>query len=402
MADKTQDRGSFPRGKWKDLGDGTYAEVLALEPGSIGGGGGAGGNITTAAKGTTATGSPTSTDVDANRQALDVYVRGGGAGGGAVTIADGADVAEGTTTDTSSANTVIGLLKAVKAAVQGTLTADISDRVGRLLGHVTVDNASLAVTGTFWQATQPISGSVTANIGTTNGLALDATLIGGTQKSKLVDTGGTNVASVSAAGALKVDNSAVTQPVSGTFWQATQPVSLATNTPDVTDRAARLLGHVTVDNASIAVTGTFWQATQPISGSVGINTGSNLMGRVSLDPQTANGLTPQKLISAASTNATSVKASAGQVYTVIAHNTNAAVRYLKLYNKASAPTVGTDVPFLTLPIPGNAAGAGFVLDTGGIGIAFGTGIAMALTTGVSDVDSGAVAANEIVVNVLYK
>jgi hypothetical protein len=34
-----------------------------------------------------------------------------------------------------------------------------------------------------------------------------------------------NKAVVSSAGALKVDNSGVTQPVSGTFWQATQPVS---------------------------------------------------------------------------------------------------------------------------------------------------------------------------------
>jgi hypothetical protein len=34
---------------------------------------------------------------------------------------------------------------------------------------------------------------------------------------------------------------------------------------DIADRTARLLGHVTVDNASLAVTGTFWQATQPIS-----------------------------------------------------------------------------------------------------------------------------------------
>jgi hypothetical protein len=62
--------------------------------------------------------------------------------------------------------------------------------------------------------------------------------------------------------------------VTGTFWQATQPVSLAVNTPDVTDRVGRLLGviasitaavdvsdrvgrlvgHVTVDNASIPVT----------------------------------------------------------------------------------------------------------------------------------------------------
>lgn len=36
-----------------------------------------------------------------------------------------------------------------------------------------------------------------------------------------------NVAAVSAAGRVSVDGSGVTQPVSGTFWQATQPVSLA-------------------------------------------------------------------------------------------------------------------------------------------------------------------------------
>lgn len=65
---------------------------------------------------------------------------------------------------------------------------------------------------------------------------------------------------------VSVANFPATQPVSGTFFQATQPVSLAVNTPDVADRVGRLLGHVTVDNASIQVTGSFWQATQPISG----------------------------------------------------------------------------------------------------------------------------------------
>lgn len=44
-----------------------------------------------------------------------------------------------------------------------------------------------------------------------------------------------------------------TLAVSGTFFQATQPVSLAAAV-DVSDRVARLLGHVTVDNASIAIT----------------------------------------------------------------------------------------------------------------------------------------------------
>ena len=90
------------------------------------------------------------------------------------------------------------------------------------------------------------------------------------------------------------------------------------------------------------------------------------------------------------------------MYALFATNTNVAVRYLKLYNKASAPVVGTDVPVMTLAIPGNTAGAGFVLDTGGMGVAFATGIAYATTTGVADADASAVAANEILATILYK
>lgn len=131
-------------------------------------------------------------------------------------------------------------------------------------------------------------------------------------------------------------------------------------------------------------------------------TGTNSIGRVNPEPQTANGLSISRVLSAATTNATSVKGSAGQVYTIIATNINAAVRYLKIYNKATAPTVGTDTPVITLPIPGNTAGAGLVLDTGGMGITFSLGIATALTTGIADADTAAVAANEIVVNIFYK
>ena len=106
--------------------------------------------------------------------------------------------------------------------------------------------------------------------------------------------------------------------------------------------------------------------------------------------------TPFRLVSAASTNATNVKASAGAVGFLWAVNLNAAVRYLKLYNKASAPTVGTDTPIATLPIPASATGAGFMIPIPG-GVAFTTGIAYAVTTGPTDADTGAVAANEIFV-----
>lgn len=113
------------------------------------------------------------------------------------------------------------------------------------------------------------------------------------------------------------------------------------------------------------------------------------------------GATIGKVLSAASTNATNLKGSAGNVFSIALVNTNAAVRYIHLYNKATAPTVGTDVPVVTFGIPGNAAGAGISIPAD-IGAAFTTGISYSLTTGASDTDTGAVALNEITGWILYK
>jgi hypothetical protein len=114
------------------------------------------------------------------------------------------------------------------------------------------------------------------------------------------------------------------------------------------------------------------------------------------------GYTPGKLISAASTNATSVKGSAGTLGFVSIQNLNAAARYVKFYNKASAPTVGSDTPLLVLMVPGNTAGAGNNPMIPTQGLAFSTGIAFATTTGITDADTGAVGVNEIVINYGYK
>ena len=121
---------------------------------------------------------------------------------------------------------------------------------------------------------------------------------------------------------------------------------------------------------------------------------------VSVGVQTTGGCTIHRLLSAATTNATSVKASAGTVYGVFAINLNAAVRYLKFYNSASAPTPGSGTPVMTLPIPASTTGAGFWIAVPQ-GIAFATGIAYDTTTGVADNDTGAVAANEIILHILY-
>lgn len=117
---------------------------------------------------------------------------------------------------------------------------------------------------------------------------------------------------------------------------------------------------------------------------------------------TTGGYTPGKLVSAGSTNATVIKASAGTLGYLAASNVNAAVRYLKLYNKATAPTVGTDVPVATFVIPGSTTGGGTNIPLPPQGIAFSTGISFALTTEATDAGTTGISANETVVNYGYK
>lgn len=132
-----------------------------------------------------------------------------------------------------------------------------------------VSSIPLAVTGPLTDAQLratpvPISGTITANLGTVDGLALDATLTNGTQHTL-------------------VDNFPATQPVSGTVavTQSTSPwvvsgsvtTSPNVNVHDGTGVSISSTGsslNVDVTN-TIPVTGTFWQAVQPVSGTVAVS-----------------------------------------------------------------------------------------------------------------------------------
>lgn len=102
--------------------------------------------------------------------------------------------------------------------------------------------------------------------------------------------------------------------------------------------------------------------------------------------------------SAATTNATSTKGSGGTIWSVVVSNNNASARYLKLYNKASAPTVGTDTPVIVIPIPALSFAT---INGGANGIRFSTGIAWALTGLPADSDTTAVSAGEHKVAITY-
>lgn len=90
--------------------------------------------------------------------------------------------------------------------------------------------------------------------------------------------------------------------------------------------------------------------------------------------------------SAASTNATSVSDVPVDLFSISIYNGNAAVRYLKIYDKSSSPTVGTDTPSLIIPLPPSQLTR---LDWAK-GHYLSLGLAYALTTGAANSDTGAV------------
>jgi len=234
-------------------------------------------------------------------------------------------------------------------------------------------------------------------------------------------------------GRLWVNGSSVTQPVSAASLPLPTGASTAANQSTANTALAAIQTAVeTIDNAvsgagvnvsqingvtplmgagntgtgSPRVTIASDQAAIPVSqsGTWTVqpgNTANSTPWLTTDTPATSGGLSISRTLSANNTTGINAKGSAGQVYGWAITNTNAAARHVKLYNKATAPTVGSDTPVITLVVPGNTAGAGMVANFDK-GIAFGTGIGYGITTGVADNDTGAPAANEVVVNLLYK
>lgn len=196
-------------------GEDVWAEIVALEPDSIGGGGGGPSTTvaldapTLAALETIQVGNfPASWALDAGTLAA------------LETISVANFPAVQPVNDNGGSLTVDGTFWQATQPVSGPLT-DAQLRAASV--PISDGGGSLTVDGTFWQATQPVSGPLT-----------DAQL-----RAVAVPVSGTFWQA--------------TQPVSGTFWQATQPVS-----GPLTDAQLRAV--------AVPVSGTFWQATQPVSG----------------------------------------------------------------------------------------------------------------------------------------
>lgn len=112
---------------------------------------------------------------------------------------------------------------------------------------------------------------------------------------------------------------------------------------------------------------------------------------------TSGGCSTFHLVSAATDNATNVKAAAGQVYAIDVFNKAAYPVYVKFHNDAGTPTAGADV----VRTVGVAAASQHTV-TCPVGIAFAAGIAITIVKDIADNGTTAVASADCVVDIDYK
>jgi len=196
--------------------------------------------------------------------------------------------------------------------------------------------------------------------------------------------------------ALKVDGSAVTQPVSGTIsasqsgtWTV-QPGNTANTTPwlaKINDGT----NSITVKAGSTAAAAGDTSQVVALSPNSPVPAGTNAIGSVNLAPTATGGWSVSSQTSLTST--ATVSSAAGKFGGYMFINLNSAPAYIQVFDTTGAVTLGTTTPTFVIPLPANgtpANGLGANLEiTVGIGITNGIKVAATTTaTGATTVTTG--------------
>lgn len=261
--------------------------------------------------------------------------------------------------------------KAIVVAVSPNNTVPVSV-AATLNTNATIQNSSLAVTQSTATnlKTQAENYQGGTAVGTANPLQVS-----------LANTG-TN------ATAVKVDGSAVTQPISAASLPLPSTAATSTKQSDGSQKTQLVDGSGNV----VGSTGN----------AVDVNIKSGNPTTIQPVPGTTNGASTCVIQSAASTNATNCKNAAGLLYGIEVINTTSTIYYLRLYNLSSSPTCSSATGFIrTVPIPhGSGAGAG-IANFYTVGETYGTGIGFCLTGGGSSTDNSN-AATGVYLTLFYK
>lgn len=323
------------------------------------------------------------------------------------TVADGLLVNLGTNNDVSVTGTVAVTQSGTWDEV-GINDSGNSITVDDGAGSLTVDG-TVAISGTV-AVTQSGTWDEVGINDSGNSITIDNSTLsvvgGGTEATALrvtVASDSTGVLSVDDNGSSLTVDGTVAATQSGTWTEANSAaIAASLSVVDDWDESDRAKVNPIVGQAGVqGGSGTVSALTQRVvlATDVGLPTGTNTIGNVgTIATATSGGWDISRDIDLDEASASNVKASAGNVGGWYLFNNASSPRYVKLYNKATGPTVGSDTPKMTIGIPANSA-ANVEYSKG---IYFDTGIGWAATTGVADADTGAPGANEVIGNLLYK
>jgi hypothetical protein len=101
--------------------------------------------------------------------------------------------------------------------------------------------------------------------------------------------------------------------------------------------------------------------------------------------------------SLASTNAALIQAGPSRLRGCYINNASAAPKWVRFYNKATAPVPGTDIPVLVVAVPASSSKEN-ALDEG---VLFSLGLGVSITGAAPANDSTAVAAGDVQLSVEY-
>lgn len=284
----------------------------------------------------------------------------------------------------------------------GSLNVDGSGVVQPVSG--TFWQATQPVSGTFWQATQPVS---IAAVGQ-QAMAASIPVVVASDQSSLTVVGPAAVGAAASGNPVRL----------GAIGTSATPAAVSNGqmTSVLASPLGVLLMGVSQEPANAgadAVTGVIGfgsRASTTVTLVTPVAVGNYVLNGTSWDRQRGDSTlgtwvehrrvatsvnTPTRSADFGTVTKLSVKGSAGNVFGVIAHNNNAAARYLLLHNKATTPAA-SDVPLYAFLIPpGSYVSIGEAF-FGQSGTNFTTGIGWAISTTTATFTDGATAGEHAV------
>lgn len=175
------------------------------------------------------------------------------------------------------------------------------------------------------------------------------------------------------------------------------PADTGAASDTATGSVIAFLKRIAVNISTVATRLTLGQSTMANSIRVAIASDQTAVKTIADASALSGGVTGFKVLSAATTNATSVKASPGRIYSAQFSNSSNAYRYVKFYNLAVAPTVGTSTVLSIVGVP--PGGRASLTSTQGLYCS--VGIAFSIVANPADADATAVGAGEVHGSITY-